>query len=107
MDRIHRALTPAERAAIPPKMRQAAERFEAQAFAALMKPAFDAADPSKGRFGGGPAEAQWRSFLLDEYSKKAVGAGQGLGLGDSLLREMLRRQGEQNPGQQTTMETPR
>jgi flagellar protein FlgJ len=87
------ALTPAERASIPAPMRKAAEAFEAQAFAALLKPAFETADPSRGRFGGGNAEAQWRPMLVDEVAKRAVKAGQGLGLSDSILREMLRRQG--------------
>jgi len=87
-------LGPAEQAALTPAMRRAAAGFEAQAFAALIRPAFDAADPGKGPFGGGAAERQFRSFLLDEYARRAVAAGQGLGLADALLREMLRRQSQ-------------
>jgi len=90
-------LTPAERAAIPAPLRKAATAFEAQAFAALLKPAFETADPSKGRFGGGSAEAQWRPMLVDEVAKGAVRAGQGLGLSDAILREMLRRQSPATP----------
>ena len=93
-------LTPAERAAIPAPMRRAAQAFESQAFANLLRPAFDAVDPSKGRFGGGAGEAQFRSMLLDEYARRAVAAGQGLGLADPILREMLRRQGAAAPAPQ-------
>jgi Rod binding domain-containing protein len=87
-------LSPAEQAALTPAMRRAAAGFEAQAFAALLRPAFEATDPSKGSFGGGAGERQFRGFLLDEYAKRAVAAGQGLGLADALLREMLRRQAQ-------------
>ncbi|WP_431268162.1 rod-binding protein [Dankookia sp. P2] len=87
-----RPLTAAERAAIPPKLRQAAQAFEAQAFAQLLQPVFAAADPSRGRFGGGAAEAQWRPMLVDAVAKQAVRAGQGLGLSDAILRELARRQ---------------
>lgn len=87
-----RPLTTAERAAVPPKLRQAAQAFEAQAFAQLLQPVFAAADPSRGRFGGGAAEAQWRPMLVDAVAKQAVRAGHGLGLSDAILRELLRRQ---------------
>jgi flagellar protein FlgJ len=82
-----RPLTAAERAAVPPKLRQAA-----QAFAQLLQPVFAAADPSRGRFGGGAAEAQWRPMLVDAVAKQAVRAGHGLGLSDAILRELLKRQ---------------
>lgn len=85
-------LTPAERAAAPPKLRQAAQDFEAQAFGQLLQPLFATADPSRGRFGGAAAEAQWRPMLVDAMAKQAVRAGHGLGLGDAVLRELLRRQ---------------
>ena len=87
-----RPLTAAERAAVPPKLRQAAQAFEAQAFAQLLQPVFAAADPSRGRFGGGAAEAQWRPMLVDAMAGAASRAGRGLGIADMVLREMLRRQ---------------
>ena len=64
-----RPLTAAERAAAPPKLRQAAQAFEAQAFAQLLQPVFATADPSRGRFGGGAAEAQWRPMLVDAVAE--------------------------------------
>ncbi|MCO6415990.1 rod-binding protein [Siccirubricoccus sp. KC 17139] len=91
------ALTPAQRAAIPPRLQQAARAFEAQAFAALLKPAFATADPSRGAFGGGAAEASWQPMLIDAIAERAVRGGHGLGLGEAILREMLRRQGMEVP----------
>ncbi|WP_149537459.1 rod-binding protein [Siccirubricoccus phaeus] len=90
-------LTPAQLAAIPPRLREAARAFEAQAFAALLKPAFATADQSRGFFGGGAAEASWQPMLVDAIAERAVRGGQGLGLGDAILREMLRRQGMEIP----------
>lgn len=87
-----RPLTAAERAAAPPKLRQAAQAFEVQALAKLLQPVIAAADPSRGRFGGGAAEAQWRPMLVDAVARQAVRAGQGLGLSDAILRELLHRQ---------------
>ena len=87
------ALTAAERAAAPPRMRQAAQAFEAQAFAALLKPAFATVDLGRTPFGGGAAEATWQPMMIDAIARAAARGGQGLGLGDAILREMLRRQG--------------
>ena len=95
-------LSPAEQASLTPAMRRAATGFEAQAFAALLRPAFEATDPSKGPFGGGAGERQFRGFLLDEYARRAVAAGQGLGIADALLREMLRRQTQTIPAPETS-----
>lgn len=91
MDGPH-PLTAAERAAAPPKLRQAAQDFEVQAFAQLLQPVFAAADPSRGRFGGGAAEAQWRPMLVDAVARQAVRAGHGLGLSDAILRALLQGQ---------------
>jgi len=81
--------------AAPPNIaavRRAAEKFEAMALSQLLAPAFAAADPSKGAFGGGQAEAQWRPMLLDAYAERAVKAGKGIGLVEPVMREMLRLQ---------------
>ncbi|HYZ32063.1 MAG TPA: rod-binding protein [Crenalkalicoccus sp.] len=79
-----------ELAGATPAMRRAAQEFEAQAMSQLLQPAF--ANLGKGPFGGGAAEAAWRPMLLDAMARSAVGAGQGIGIGDAVLREMLRRQ---------------
>ena len=95
-------LSPAELASVPPRLRKAAQDFEAQALARLMQPALDTVAP--GRFGGGTAEAQRRPMLADAFAASAVRAGQGLGLSDAILRELLRRQGA-TPS--STEDTPR
>lgn len=85
---------PAAAAAATPAMRRAAQDFEAQALSQLLAPAFATVDPSRGTFGGGPAEAQWRPMLLDAMAGAAARGGRGIGLADAVLRNMLQRQAE-------------
>ncbi|MBL6076633.1 rod-binding protein [Belnapia sp. T18] len=74
----------------PPALRRAAQAFEAQALGQMLQSIF--ATLPKGRFGGGAAEAQWQPMLVDEMAKACSRSGHGLGLGDAVLREMLRWQ---------------
>ncbi|MBL6454079.1 rod-binding protein [Belnapia sp. T6] len=74
----------------PPALRRAAQAFEAQALGQMLQPLF--ATLPAGRFGGGAAEAQWQPMLVNEMAAAASRAGRGLGLGDAVLREMLRWQ---------------
>ncbi len=76
--------------AAPPALRRAAQAFEAQALGQLLQPVF--ATLPQGRFGGGMAEAQWQPMLVSEMANAASRSGHGLGLGDAVLREMLRWQ---------------
>lgn len=76
--------------AAPPALRRAAQAFEAQALGQLLQPLF--ATLPQARFGGGAAEAQWQPMLVDEMAKAASRSGHGLGLGEAVLREMLRWQ---------------
>jgi len=77
----------------PARMRQAAQAFEAQVFAQLLRPAFEAAGPDgKSPFGGGAAEGQWKPVLLDAFAASAARTGKGLGLQEMFLRQMLRTQ---------------
>lgn len=76
----------------PEKMRQAAQALEAQVFAQLLKPAFEAAASGTSPFGGGAAEAQWRPALLDAFSAAAARSGRGIGLQETFLAHMLRAQ---------------
>lgn len=96
-----RPLSPAEIAAAPPRQRRAAQEFEAQALARLLQPALAGAASARGPFGGGAAEEQWQPMLADAIAAAAVRAGQGLGLADMVLREMLRRQAA-SPSEETT-----
>ena len=98
-------ITAAQLAAAPPKLRQAAQAFEAQALSQLLAPAFAAADTSRGAFGGGAAEAQWRPMLLDAMAGAAARSGHGVGIGEMVLREMLRWQSAGEPPNPET-ETP-
>jgi len=82
-------LTAAQLAAATPKMREAARSFETQVLSQLLQPAFAGLDTA---MGGGAAEAQWRPMLVDAMAGAASRAGHGLGIADTVLREMLRRQ---------------
>jgi hypothetical protein len=94
---LPRPLTAAELAKAPPRLRQTVQEFEAQALARLLQPAFATLDTSRSPFSGGPAEAPWRPMLVEAIAAKAVRAGQGLGLSDLVLRELLRRQAAPPP----------
>ncbi|MCA3349993.1 MAG: rod-binding protein [Roseomonas sp.] len=97
-------VAPQERAVRPPKagglseaaMRKSAKDFEAQALGFLLQPMFATVDMSKSSFGGGQAEAQWRPMLVEAFAAAAVRAG-GVGIADSVYRELLRQNGALNP----------
>jgi Rod binding domain-containing protein len=80
--------------AAPPQahgtLRRLAQEFEAQAVSAMFQPVF-AALPTGGPFGGGEAEAQWRPMLVDAIARE-LSRGRGLGIGDSVYRELVRAQ---------------
>lgn len=78
----------------PRRIRETAERFEASFLSQMLKPMFEGLQ-TNGLFGGGEAEATWRSFLIDEMAKKTVQAG-GVGLADTVMAEMIRMQSQQS-----------
>jgi flagellar protein FlgJ len=80
-------LAPAGHAAL----RRAARDFEAHALAQLLQPVFATVDSARGAFGGGAAEAQWRPMLVDAYAAAAARSG-GVGIAESVFRELLRTQ---------------
>ena len=57
----------------------------------LMAPMFEALK-TDGMFGGGSGEEMFRPMLLEQYAKGVTKAG-GLGISDSIAREMMRLQG--------------
>lgn len=72
------------------KMKKTAEDFEAFFLSQMLQPMFqniEAAEP----FGGGNAERTWRSMQVDELGKAFAKAG-GIGLAQSVMKEMLRLQ---------------
>lgn len=79
------------------RMRETAERFEASFLSQMLKPMFEGLS-TDGPFGGGEAEGQWRSFMIDEMAKQTVRAG-GIGLADTVMSEMIRMQAEQSQAQ--------
>ncbi len=70
-------------------MRQAVRAFETPMLGLMLHPIFATADPSRSRFGGGAAEAQWRPMLVDAYAAATVRAG-GFGIADLVLRQLRR-----------------
>ena len=70
--------------------RKVAEDFEAVFLSQMLKPMFanfGAEEP----FGGGAAEEMWRGMQIDEYGKAISKAG-GVGITDSVFREILKAQ---------------
>ena len=73
-----------------PRMRETAEAFEASFLSQMLKPMFEGLQ-TDGMFGGGEAEGQWRSFMIDAMAKQTVKAG-GIGLADQVVAQMLKMQ---------------
>jgi peptidoglycan hydrolase FlgJ len=73
------------------KTRKASQDFEAMALGELLQPMFKTVDTSKGIFGGGAGEATWKPMMIDEMAKTIAKNG-GIGIADSVMREMLRMQ---------------
>lgn len=77
-------------AVVPARIRETAEAFEASFLAQMLKPMFEGLS-TEAPFGGGEAEATWRSFLVEAMAKQTARAG-GVGLADSVMAEMMRMQ---------------
>jgi flagellar protein FlgJ len=76
--------------AVTARMRETAEAFEASFLSQMLKPMFEGIK-TDGMFGGGEAEGQWRSFMVDAMAKQTVKAG-GIGLADQVVAQMLKMQ---------------
>lgn len=70
---------------------EAAQKFEAQAIGALLKPMLDTVDQKGGAFGGGDAEAAWRPMLTDQMAHGMTKTG-GLGLAVPVFNQLMRMQ---------------
>lgn len=81
---------PASPAPAAARMRETAEAFEASFLSQMLKPMFEGLE-TDGMFGGGEAEGQWRSFMIDAMAKQTVKAG-GIGLADQVVAQMLKMQ---------------
>lgn len=70
--------------------RKAAEQFEAVYLAQMMAPMFETL-PTDGAMGGGHAESVYRGMFVEEVSKEIAKQG-GIGIADSVYREILKLQ---------------
>lgn len=71
-------------------IRKTAEDFEASFLSIMLQEVFD--EVEVGDFGGGQGEQMFKSFLSDAMAKQMVKGG-GVGLSDTVAREMLKLQG--------------
>jgi Rod binding domain-containing protein len=73
------------------KARAVAQEFEATFLNSMLQQMFTDIS-GEGPFGGSGSAGVWRSFLTDEYAKNFARAG-GIGLSDTVYRELLAKQG--------------
>ena len=73
------------------KIADAAQKFEASFLSSMLKPMFDGLS-TEAPFGGGEGEAMFKSFMTDAIAKQTAKRG-GLGIADTVQREMLKLQG--------------
>ena len=73
------------------QIRETAEKFEASFMSVMMQSMFAGVKTSQ-PFGGGQAEEMFKSLLTESMAKEVSKAG-GVGLADTIQREMLKLQG--------------
>lgn len=85
-----RALPNVKRIENVQEARKIAEEFEAVLLGQMLQPMFaniEAAEP----FGGGSGAKMWQTMQVEEYGKAIAKSG-GIGLADSVFREILKTQ---------------
>ena len=75
----------------PDPAREAAQDFESMVIGVMLEPMFSGIK-TDGPFGGGQSEAIYRSLLVQEYAK-SISSNGGIGIADSVYKEMLKLQG--------------
>jgi peptidoglycan hydrolase FlgJ len=73
------------------KIKATAEDFEASFLSIMLQQMFQGVQVDT-PFGGGPGEEMFRSFMTDAMAKQMAKSG-GVGVADSVAREMLKMQG--------------
>lgn len=73
------------------KAKDAAEKFEAQFLSSMLQQMFEGVE-TDGPFGGGEGEQMFRSMMTEAMGKQMTKAG-GIGLADTIQREILKMQG--------------
>lgn len=69
---------------------EAAQEFEAMFLAQMLQPMFEGMEPNP-LFGGGQGEKIFNSMMVEEYGK-AIAAGGGVGIADTVKAAMLELQ---------------
>lgn len=85
--------TPPEAAVSIQQAKRAGEEFEALFISEMLAPVFENLETG-GLFGGGQGEKIYRSLMVQEYGKAIAKAG-GIGIADTVQREILRMQENQ------------
>lgn len=80
---------------VPPEVRRAAAEFEAVFLSEMLAPMFDGLD-TEGLGGGGMGEQIFRPMLVERYAQALSSAG-GVGIADSVIRELMRLQASPMP----------
>ncbi|RAK52340.1 rod-binding protein [Phenylobacterium deserti] len=73
------------------KIRETAQNFESSFLSIMIQQMFEGVKTSA-PFGGGPGEDMFKSFMAEAMAKQMTRAG-GVGLTDTVNREMLKLQG--------------
>ena len=74
-----------------PRAWEAAKEFEAQFVSTLLQSMFKGLEDQDNPFSGGAGETMFGSLLVDQYGQQMAKSG-GVGLADSVYREMLKMQ---------------
>lgn len=74
-----------------PRAWEAAKEFESQFISTLFQSMFKGLEDEDSAFGGGPGETMFSSLLVDQYGQQMTKSG-GIGLADSVYREILKMQ---------------
>jgi Rod binding domain-containing protein len=83
---------------VPPEVRRAAEEFEAVFLNQMLAPMFEGIQ-TDGLGGGGMGEEIFRPMLIERYAQSLTQAG-GIGIADSIIRELMRMQEMSAPPQE-------
>ena len=70
--------------------RKVAEEFEAVFLGQMLQPMFENIEPAE-PFGGSSSEKMWRTMQVEEYGKALARSG-GIGIADSVFREIIKTQ---------------
>lgn len=90
MDAVSSPATVDPTLAVRSKIQKTAEDFESSFLSIMFGQMF--ANVGAGAFGGGHGEQMFKSMLTDAMAKQTVRSG-GVGVSDSVAREMLKMQG--------------